>query len=143
MLRNFPIPEASLAGIAAGFALEQLWPWRLPPVRRSVGWSIIAAGSMIVAKSLKAVGNTELDRPQRLVTSGPYAVTRNPMYVGWMLLQLGIGAAARSGWILATLPLAGAAIHRDVVSEERRLTETFGDEHQQYCATVGRYLPKR
>jgi protein-S-isoprenylcysteine O-methyltransferase Ste14 len=65
------------------------------------------------------------------------------MYVGWMLLQLGIGAAARSGWILATLPLAGAAVHRDVVSEERRLTETFGDEYQQYCATVGRYLPKR
>ena len=143
MLRNVPIPEASLAGIAAGFALEQLWPWRLPPVQRPVGWSIVATGSIIVAKSLKAAGHTELDRPQRLVTSGPYAVSRNPMYVGWMLLQLGIGAAARSGWILATLPLAGAAIHRDVVSEERRLTETFGDEYYQYCATVGRYLPKR
>ena len=143
MLRNVPIPEASVAGIALGVALEQARPWRLPPVRRSVGWSIIAAGSMIVAKSLKAAGNTELSRPQSLVTDGPFAVTRNPMYAGWMLLHLGIGVAARSGWILATLPLAGAAMHRDVASEERRLTEKFGDEYQQYCATVGRYFPRR
>jgi protein-S-isoprenylcysteine O-methyltransferase Ste14 len=98
---------------------------------------------MIIATSLKAAGTTELDRPQRIVTTGPYAVTRNPMYAGWMLLHLGIGVITRSGWILATLPLAGAAIHRDVVSEERRLTEKFGDEYVQYCATVGRYLPKR
>ncbi len=143
MLRNFPIPEASLAGIAAGIALEQIRPWRFHAVRRSVGWPIVAAGSMLIARSLKAARSTELSRPQRLVTSGPYATTRNPMYVGWASLQLGIGVAARSGWILATLPLVAAAVHRDVLREERRLTETFGDEYQQYCATVGRYLPKR
>jgi protein-S-isoprenylcysteine O-methyltransferase Ste14 len=142
-LRNLPIPEASLARIAAGVALEHVRPWRLKRARRSAGCSIIAAGSMIIATSLKAAGTTELDLPQRIVTTGPYAVTRNPMYAGWMLLHLGIGVITRSGWILATVPLAGAAIHRDVVSEERRLTEKFGDEYVQYCATVGRYLPKR
>lgn len=143
MLRNIPIPEASVAGIAVGLALEQVWPWEFPPVRRSIGWSIVAAGSLIVARSLKAVGSTELSRPERLVTGGPYAITRHPMYVGWALLQLGIGVAARSGWILATLPFVGAALHRDVLHEERRLGMTFGDEYQEYCATVGRYLPRR
>ena len=64
VLRNFPIPEANLAGIAAGFALEQVRPWRLHPVRRSVGWPIVAAGSMIIARSLKAAGSTELSRPR-------------------------------------------------------------------------------
>jgi len=143
VLRNIPIPEAELAGIAAGIALEQVRPWRLRPVRRSVGYTIVAAGSMIIARSLKAAGSTELGRPRELVTTGPYGVTRNPMYVGWALLHLGIGLAAGSGWVLTTLPLVGAVVHREVLSEERRLTELFGDEYEQYCATVGRYLPRR
>jgi protein-S-isoprenylcysteine O-methyltransferase Ste14 len=145
-VRNVPVPEASLAGIAVGAALEQVRPWGLPgshSVRRLVGWSIVAAGGIVVARSLKAAGTTDLAEPDSLVTSGPYASSRNPMYVGWALLQLGIGVAAGSGWILATLPLVGAAVHRDVKLEERRLEKKFGDEYHQYCATVGRYLPKR
>lgn len=63
------------------------------------------------------------------------------MYVGWALIQLGIGVAAGSGWVLATLPFVGAAVHREVLSEEQRLSEKFGDEYEAYCATVGRYLP--
>lgn len=145
LLRNVPIPEASLAGIAAGVALEQVRPWRLPgsrSVRRSVGWSIVLAGSFVVAWSLKAAGATDFAKPEALVTSGPYAQSRNPMYVGWGLLQLGIGVATGSGWIVATLPVVGAEMHRDVLREERRLGEKFGDEYQQYRATVGRYLPE-
>lgn len=145
-MRNVPIPEASLVGIAVGAGLHWARPHKLPgsrPVQRFVGWSIVGAGSLIVARSLKAAGNTELTKPQRLVTSGPYAVTRNPMYVGWALLQLGIGVAAGSEWILVTLPLVGAAVHRDVLREERRLTEKFGDEYLQYSAKVGRYFPRR
>jgi protein-S-isoprenylcysteine O-methyltransferase Ste14 len=145
-VRNVPVPEASLAGIALGAALEQVRPWGLPgfrSVRRLVGWSIVAAGSVVVAGSLKAAGSTDLAAPERLVSSGPYALSRNPMYVGWALLQLGTGVAAGSGWILATLPVVGAAVHRDVLREERQLEKKFGDEYQQYCATVGRYLPKR
>jgi protein-S-isoprenylcysteine O-methyltransferase Ste14 len=92
---------------------------------------------------LRAAGTVELAKPERLVTSGPYAVSRNPMYVGWSLLHLGIGMIAGSGWIMATLPFVGAAIHRDVVDEERRLTTQFGDEYKHYAARVGRYFPKR
>jgi protein-S-isoprenylcysteine O-methyltransferase Ste14 len=111
--------------------------------RRAVGWAIVGAGSLIIARSLTAAGTTDLAKPESLVTSGPYAVSRNPMYVGWALLQLGIGLVAGSGWVLTTVPLVGLAIHRDVVGEERRLAERFGDEYQRYSAKVGRYLPKR
>jgi protein-S-isoprenylcysteine O-methyltransferase Ste14 len=65
------------------------------------------------------------------------------MYVGWALIQLGIGLAAGSGWVLATLPFVGAAVHREVLQEELHLGEKFGDEYRRYCATVGRYLPQR
>lgn len=145
-MRNVPIPEANLVGIAVGAGLHWVGTHKLPgsrPVQRFVGWSIIGAGSLVVARSLKAAGSTDLTEPQRLVTGGPYAVSRNPMYVGWALLQLGIGVVAGSGWILVTLPLVSAAVHRDVLSEERQLTEKFGDEYLQYSAKVGRYFPKR
>lgn len=130
-----------MAGIATGFALEQLSPWRVK--RRTAGWAIVGGGSLIIAASLKAAGRTELAKPDGLVTTGPYAVSRNPMYVGWALIQLGIGLTAGSGWVLATLPFVGAAVHREVLQEEVRLGERFGDEYRRYCATVGRYLPKR
>jgi len=91
---------------------------------------------------MKAAAGTDLAKADRLVTSGPYAVCRNPMYVGWWMLQAGIGVAAGSTWILTTVPVVAAAVHRDVVREERRLTERFGDEYLEYCAAVGRYVPK-
>jgi protein-S-isoprenylcysteine O-methyltransferase Ste14 len=65
------------------------------------------------------------------------------MYVGWVLVQLGIGLATGSGWVLAMLPAVGAGLHRDVVHEERRLARLFGDEYQRYSERVGRYLPGR
>jgi protein-S-isoprenylcysteine O-methyltransferase Ste14 len=145
VLRNVPLPEANLVGIAVGAGLHWIRPSKLPwsrPLQRFVGWSIVAAGSFIVVRSLNAVATTDLTKPQRLVTIGPYALSRNPMYVGWALVQLGIGVAGGSGWILATLPAAGVWIHRDVVREERRLREEFGDEYERYRARVGRYFPK-
>lgn len=134
-----PIPEAGLAGIATGVALEQIRPWRLKR-RRTAGWAAVGAGSLIVAAAVKAAAQTELADPDELVTTGVYGVSRNPMYVGCTLLHLGIGLITRSGWVLAMLPLAGAAMHRDVVGEEHRLSERFPPEFRQYCAAVRRYL---
>ena len=137
-MTNIPIPEASLAGIAAGFALEQARPWRIG--RQPVGWSLIGAGALVIGSSLRAARTTDLSRPERLVTSGPYALSRNPMYVGWAFIHLGIGLAAGSAWIVGTVPLAGVLVHRDVVAEERRLEEKFGDAYRHYRDTVRRYL---
>jgi protein-S-isoprenylcysteine O-methyltransferase Ste14 len=115
-----------------------VWPWRVR--RRPVGWAIIAAGGLVIAEALRAATTTDLAHPRRLVTSGPYAVSRNPMYVGWSLIHLGVGLAAGSVWVVGTLPLAGVLVHRDVLAEERRLEEKFGDAYRRYCATVRRYL---
>jgi protein-S-isoprenylcysteine O-methyltransferase Ste14 len=140
-LTNIPIPEASLAGITVGAALEQVRRWRIGP--RAAGWPLIAAGGVVIGSALHAAGTTDLARPGQLVTTGPYALSRNPMYIGWVLVQLGVGLATGSGWVLATLPAVGAGLHRDVVREERRLARLFGDEYQRYSARVARYLPGR
>jgi protein-S-isoprenylcysteine O-methyltransferase Ste14 len=141
-LSNVPVPEQNLVGIAAGLLLHRARPWRLPGPRhahRLVGGALCAGGTALVVRSWAAAEQVELSEPDRLVTSGPYAISRNPMYVGWTLLHLGIGVVAGSAWVVATLPPAAGWVHRQVMSEERALAVSFGDEFDRYRATVVRY----
>ena len=65
------------------------------------------------------------------------------MYVGFTLAHLGLAAATRNGWMLATCPVSAALVHRWVPREERLLHELFGTEYDAYRATVPRYLRVR
>jgi protein-S-isoprenylcysteine O-methyltransferase Ste14 len=142
---NLPVPEPNLVGIAAGMVLHRARPWTLPGTRylhQLVGWPLMAGGTCLVVRSWAAAGNVDLTRPERLVTSGPYAVRRNPMYVGWVLLHLGVGVAGGSAWIIAGLPPAAGCLHRHVKKEEQALAGEFNDEFERYRAAVPRYQPK-
>jgi protein-S-isoprenylcysteine O-methyltransferase Ste14 len=112
-------------------------------VNRVVGSSLVAAGTYLVARSLRAAGQVDLDQSAKLVTSGPYAVSRNPMYLGWALLHLGTGIASRSGWILVAFPLGAERVHRQVLREEQELGDRFPAVYARYCGKVPRYLPTR
>jgi protein-S-isoprenylcysteine O-methyltransferase Ste14 len=79
----------------------------------------------------------------RLVQDGPYAIVRNPMYLGILLIGLGIVMAVFRWWV--ALVFAGIFILRYVVlmrSEERKLTGFFGAEYAQYCRRVPRLFPR-
>jgi protein-S-isoprenylcysteine O-methyltransferase Ste14 len=143
-VRNVPLPEPHLLGMAIGGWLHHLRPWMLPASRnisRLVGCSLIAFGTCVIARSMGAAGPVSLDGPERLVTSGPYAVSRNPMYVGWALLHVGAGMSARSGWMLVAFPLAAARVHHQILQEERELGEKFPAEYARYRGEVPRYFP--
>lgn len=80
-------------------------------------------------------------RTRLVVQAGPYAFTRNPMYLGLALLLL--GAAAWLGNPLALLPLAlfiGWITRWQILPEERALREKFGSDYDGYCARVRRWL---
>jgi protein-S-isoprenylcysteine O-methyltransferase Ste14 len=83
------------------------------------------------------------DPPRRLVVSGPYAVVRNPMYIGAGLALVG---AALSYQSLALLGYAAAFLlvtHLFVVLyEEPTLQRTFGTEYETYCRQVRRWWPR-
>jgi protein-S-isoprenylcysteine O-methyltransferase Ste14 len=143
---NVPLPEPYLLGIAIGAGLHRLRPWPLPgsPIaHRLAGWPLAGMGALLVGWSSGAAGRVDLGQPGHLVTWGPYALTRNPMYLGWGLLHLGVGLAAGTGWVVATVPLAAGWVHREVLREERALGAAFGDEAASYRAAVPRYLPGR
>jgi len=143
LLRNVPLPEPYLIGMGVGYGLHRLRPQPLPGRRsfhRLLGWSLIGAGSTVIASSLAAAGRVDLGHPERLVTSGPYALSRNPMYVGWGLLHLGTALTIGSTWMAATFLPAAAWVHRQVLQEEKQLSNAFGEGFASRAA-VPRYLP--
>ena len=79
--------------------------------------------------------------PQRLVTTGPYAFTRNPMYLGHLVFVGGLTVATRSPLALVAtvslVPWFGARARKD----EHRLAELFGSDFEDYCRRVPRWFP--
>jgi protein-S-isoprenylcysteine O-methyltransferase Ste14 len=80
--------------------------------------------------------------PRRLVTRGPYRMSRNPMYIGVGLFFLGVAVYFRSNLFLAYVVVFFIASHIFVVwYEEPALRRTFGAEYSTYCSRVGRWWP--
>lgn len=145
---NLPLPLPVVAGLAVDALLARLHPLPLPGSRslhRTAGLGLLLAGVglnlwALAERRRHSAGPFELEQPEELVTSGPYAVTRHPMYVGWWLIQLGAGTAAGSAWVLATLPAEVLAEHPGVLREEAKLAERFGRTYPDYAEEVPRYL---
>ena len=79
--------------------------------------------------------------PERLVASGPYAFTRNPMYLGHLIFLIGLTLTLKS-W-LAALITVGVAIwfHRRVLGDEKELAQTLGQPYVAYTQSVKRWIP--
>ncbi len=76
-----------------------------------------------------------------IVADGPYAFSRNPIYLAFLLIQLAYAVARPNVWGALLLPLSVAALHWAViVREERYLEQLFGDEYRTYRARVRRWL---
>lgn len=78
-----------------------------------------------------------------LVTDGLYSHTRNPMYLGNVLIVAGVAAASNS-WstILIGIPLGWFLYVCIVAAEEQYLLSRFGHAFRQYCAEVPRWVPR-
>ena len=147
-IRLFP------AALVVGFALDHLLPlpFSIPRAGLAHGIGVVIAGALIVIGiALFAAGVRNFSRaatplptnePARvLVMTGIHGWTRNPIYLGFFLMYLGIGVAVRSPWILAlTIPLAVAIRYGVVAREEAYLERRFGDAYRDYKARVPRWL---
>jgi protein-S-isoprenylcysteine O-methyltransferase Ste14 len=79
--------------------------------------------------------------PDRLLTTGPYALTRNPMYLGHLIFLSGLALAWRSrlGWLILVVSVPW--FHARVLRDEKRLLAKFGAEYDDYCRRVRRWIP--
>ena len=79
--------------------------------------------------------------PQRLVSEGPYAYCRNPMYLGHIIFLAGLALTLRSE-LAALIAIASALwFHLRVRKDERRLQQLFGERYGEYSARVMRWIP--
>jgi protein-S-isoprenylcysteine O-methyltransferase Ste14 len=126
-----------------GIVFQLTTPWNLPGpawAHHAVGCPLVAAGVALAVWAVAAAGAVDLAAPNRVVAGGPYAHSRNPMYVAWTFVYVGVSLVLGSAWPLVLLPAVLAITHREVLREERRLAASLGPEFTQYRETVRRYL---
>ena len=76
-----------------------------------------------------------------VIDHGPFAWSRNPLYVGLLVLSAGVALVAGSTWALVALPLEWALLRWGaVLPEERYLAAKFGATYTDYCSRVRRWL---
>ncbi len=141
-------PRLFLGAMAAGFVLELAFPTALVPtaVRFSLGPALIAAGLVLaytaIGQQRRAGTNIETHRPtETIVSHGLYRFSRNPIYIGLVLVYLGAALLGDSGWVLALLVPLLVLMHYGVIArEEAYLERKFGDTYRAYRASVRRWL---
>jgi len=112
------------------------------PLGASLVVVAIALFSFSVAKFLAAGTPVPARKPTTaIVRTGPYRFSRNPIYLAFSVLQVGIAIWVNSMWLLATLVVALALIHYVVIRrEEQYLERRFGAQYLDYKASVRRWL---
>ncbi|HEU5232487.1 MAG TPA: isoprenylcysteine carboxylmethyltransferase family protein [Terriglobales bacterium] len=125
--------------VPLGFAFAVIYLWLAHPsiLTIVVGCIVVTAGLAV-----RAVASGQLKKNEALAISGPYSYTRNPLYLGSILIAVGFAIAARSAWIWLVLLVFFVAIYVPVIrSEEAFLRSKFPD-FELYARRVPRILPR-
>ena len=136
------------AAIALGLILNYFWPAKVlarslaVPLGILIVFVAVAIGLLAVREMVTA--STPLDvrkRSTRIVTSGIFQQSRNPIYLGMVLLCTGVAFLVDSLWLLGVVPLFAAILQKGVIEpEEAYLERNFGEEYLRYKARVRRWI---
>ena len=147
---HLPPPIVYAAGLLVGWWLD-----RRSPVPIALGPSstrLIAGASCLLASGAGVLSAFVTFRRARttvipgraanaLVTSGPYQITRNPMYVSFVVAYIGVTLLMNTWWPAVILPIVILIIDRAVIrGEERYLASVFPTEFAEYRSRVRRWL---
>lgn len=136
-----------LLSIAAQFVIPFSFPQGIPR-QLLIAAGIVFAGAGI---TIIVLGRREFARfrqptdpghpTSQIVTTGVFSLSRNPLYLGCVLILFGIALAFNTLWVLAALLLAFILCHYVlIVPEEKYLAAKFGDEYKEYTAAVRRWF---
>ena len=139
-----------LYGIAFAVVFALHWSWPLPvlsyPASLWAGIAALSLGAALAAwgfLSLKKAGTNILPTQPTtaLVASGPFRLSRNPIYIAISLVFLGLSFMVNSLWgVIALVPLSVVMHYGVILREERYLEKKFGENYRRYRSTVRRYL---
>ncbi len=145
-----PPPVVVLLAAAVIWGLRRAFPelGLFIPGRRAIYWTLLALGLLVVAAGILSfrrarttVNPMKPDNASSLVTSGIYRFTRNPMYVGDVLILLAVVVFFSNPLGLAGVVLFIAWMNLlQIPAEERALRARFGDAYNAYRARVRRWV---
>jgi protein-S-isoprenylcysteine O-methyltransferase Ste14 len=150
MKTAIPPPVVMLIGALLTWGIRRIWPEMgvFIPGRRVIYWTLLIAGLLVAVAGVwefrRARTTVNPMRPTNassLVTSGIYRFTRNPMYVGDVLILLAVVV-----FFSNPLGLAGVVLFivwmnlLQIPAEERALRERFGAAYADYCRKVRRWV---
>jgi protein-S-isoprenylcysteine O-methyltransferase Ste14 len=146
---RIPWPPAIYAGtIGLAVILGWLWPWTSSPgdAMRGVGVAIMAVGAGFDVSAMLTMARRRANiLPHRaataLVTSGPFALSRNPIYLGNALMLAGAAPTFGNPWFLALVPVAVLLVTTLAIRrEEHHLAARFGPAWTTYAARTPRWI---
>jgi protein-S-isoprenylcysteine O-methyltransferase Ste14 len=126
-----------LGFVAAALYLFELW--RRAPRPAAVAWSLAL---VLPGLWLRGYAAGYVKKNQELTQTGPYAHTRNPLYLGSILIAAGFALALLS-WPVAAVVAAGfLVIYVPVIASEERFLRTAFPGFDLYCRRVPRLIPR-
>jgi protein-S-isoprenylcysteine O-methyltransferase Ste14 len=125
--------------VPLGFVFAVLYFWLARP-----SWRFMALGSLLIVPGLliRALASGHVRKNEALATSGPYAYTRNPLYLGSLLMGVGFAIAARSWCVGVVLVVMFFAIYLPVIRDEEAFLRQKFPEFEEYARRVPRMLPR-
>jgi protein-S-isoprenylcysteine O-methyltransferase Ste14 len=134
----FPKPYADFAQrlrVPIGFLLAAAFVWWSAPSARSLAWG---APVSVAGLLLRAWAAGHLAKNQNLAVSGPYALTRNPLYLGTLLVAAGLAIAAREPWLAALFAAAFGLIYLPAIELEEQHLRALFPAYADYARRVPR-----
>ncbi len=104
----------------------------------------MALGGLVALSGLaiRAWASGHIRKNRELAVSGPYAYTRNPLYLGSLVLAIGFSIATGIWWVAVLVTILFIGIYFPVMSvEAQELTDIFGEDYQKYAGQVSLFFP--
>jgi protein-S-isoprenylcysteine O-methyltransferase Ste14 len=125
--------------VPAGFVFAVVYLWSARPTDASLLYSLLL---VVPGLLLRAYASGYVKKNSELTTTGPYAHTRNPLYLGSILIAVGFGAASLNPWLLLSLLLLFLFIYLPVIRSEEEYLRTHFADFDSYAAEVPRLIPR-
>lgn len=126
--------------VACGYIFAIAFLAFCQPTMRSI---IIGVAVAIVGLLIRAWACGHLRKGKELDISGPYAFTRNPLYLGSFLITIGFGIASNVWWLAAAAIIFFLSIYLPVINvETSELESVMGAEYREYSRHVPRFIPR-
>jgi protein-S-isoprenylcysteine O-methyltransferase Ste14 len=117
--------------------------WLTPGLRPRVAWLVAGTAVVAAGEVIRVWAAGHHPKHDALITSGPYAHTRNPLYLGSAVMGVGFCLLSQLWWSWLLVAGVLVAFYLPTVNEEERhLAKVFGDAYQRYIAQVPRFAPR-